>query len=142
MTSLLPLIPICLYMVVGIVSAVMAFKSLTWRTFLPFHERAAGLPWDSLGAGGQAVVLALMRVSGLGFLVVALLLVVFPVVTYGDQGLFMRFAVPSVALLYCVGLLVINFRLSAKTGVTTPWKGALYAALLLLVGMTMAAIQS
>lgn len=50
----------------------MAQKSLRALEFLPFHEAAAGEPWNVIGDGLQAVIVALLRLSGLGFLIVGL----------------------------------------------------------------------
>jgi hypothetical protein len=61
----------------------MAYKSLFSKKFLPFHEQAAGKPWHTVEDGLQRVVLALMKVSGLGFLVVGLLLIIFPIIKSG-----------------------------------------------------------
>jgi|WetSurMetagenome_2_1015567.scaffolds.fasta_scaffold15507_3 hypothetical protein len=124
-----------IYLAVGSVSAVMAGKTLLAKKVLPFHEEAAGRPWVELEPGVQSVILALMRVSGLGFLVTALLLLLLPVSTYVNDSRDVTLVLPAVALVFCLGLFFVNLQLRAKTGAQTPWKGALYAAVLLVVGM-------
>jgi len=133
--SLAQVIPKVLYSIVALVSLIMAVKSIFSAKFLPFHEQAAGRPLKDLESGLQNVVLALMKVSGLGFLVVALFLLLFLVLNYRSEESFSQLAVPLIALIYCFGLFLVNFQLSAKTGSKTPWKGSLYAALLILVAM-------
>jgi len=124
-----------LYVAVGAVSAIMAGKCCLSKRYLPFHEEAAGRPWEELDPGVRSVILALLRVSGLGFLVVASLLLSLPVAIYCTRSLYLTLVIPCVSLLFCLGLFFVNFRLSARTGARTPWKGALLAALWLLVGM-------
>ncbi len=89
------LAPVCLYVLVGIISLTMAYKNLFSNRFIPFHEKAAGKPWDQVDNGLQAVVIALMRVSGLGFLVVTLLLTIFPIANYYLHNTFIKYAVPA-----------------------------------------------
>ena len=128
MKHLVALFPVALYFVVGLISLVMAQKSLLSKKLLPFHEAAAGKSWDAIDKPLQGVIIALLRVGGLGFLVVGLLLLIFPIVNIQNHGRFTMFAVPVIALLYCCGLFWANYRLYKQTGASTPWKGALAAA--------------
>lgn len=131
---IIKLIPICLYMVVGLISLTMAYKSIFSTRFIPFHEKAAGKTWDQVDNGLQSVIIALMRVSGLGFLVVALLLIIFPLFNYYYKNSFIQYAVPMISLVYCFGLFLFNYQLHTKTNAETPWKRSLYAALVILIG--------
>ncbi|MGO9482844.1 MAG: hypothetical protein ACLP05_13825 [Candidatus Kryptoniota bacterium] len=70
------IIPVFLYMIVGVVSLTMAYKNLFSNRLIAFQEKAAGKSWNEIEKGLQSVIIALMRVSGLGFLVVALMLMV------------------------------------------------------------------
>ena len=129
--QLLVLIPICLYVIVGIISLTMAYKNLFSKRFLPFHEKVSNATWDEIGAGAQDVVLALMKVSGLGFLIVGLTLIIFPVVNYFENDPFVRYAIPLLALIYCIGLSIINFFLFVRSQSNTPWKRSIYAAIII-----------
>jgi hypothetical protein len=118
----------------------MAAKSLHSRSFIPFHQQAAKKPLSSLDPPLQSVILALMRVSGLGFLVVGLLLTIFPVVNYFRPHRFVQIAIPAVCLVYCTGLFVANYSLHKQTKAATPWKGALAAAVMIAAGMVAAGL--
>jgi len=111
MREMINIIPIGLYFIVGAISLVMAAKSLFFKKFIPFHAAAAKRPWDQVERPLQLVILVLMRVSGLGFLVVALLLMVFPTVNYFQPNTFVKYAIPGIALLYCTGLFLANYHL-------------------------------
>ena len=128
-------IPIALYMIVGIISMTMAVKNIFSKKFIPFHEQAAGKSWNEIDQGIQFVVQALMKVAGFGFLVVALLLMIFPIVNYFINDFFTIYAIPAISLIYSLGLALVNYQLSHRTMVKTPWKRSLCAALLIAAGM-------
>jgi hypothetical protein len=137
MRAMLQLVPIFLYALVGIIALVMAGKSIFCRRFLPFHQAAAEKRWEEIDRGLQCVLLALLRVSGLGFLVVGVLLTTFPVAIHFHPNLFVKYAAPMLSLLYCLGLFLVNFRLHSATKALTPWRGSLAATTVLLVGIVM-----
>jgi hypothetical protein len=141
LSALLQTVATCLYAIVGIISLVMALKSLHAREFLPFHEAAAAQPWGELGAGLQAVILSLLRLSGLGFLIVALQLGVVAVAGNFRQGLVVTLALSLLSLLFCAGLFAVNFRLHRRTGAQTPWRGSLYAAIAIAVGLVVSILR-
>ena len=87
-------------------------------------------------------MLALIKVSGLGFLVVALLMMIVPIIVYGNGNMLLQLAVPSISLLFCIGLFLINYQLHIKTGANTPWKGSLYAATLIIIAIGIFIVSS
>ena len=129
------LLPIIIYGIVGIISLVMALKSLLSKRFISFHEDASGVSWESLDKRLQCVILALTRISGLGFLVVALILLVFPTVNYFRQDEFIRYSMPILSLIFCTGLFVVNYILQKQTQSKTPWVGALMSIFAIIAGM-------
>ena len=135
MKEILKIIPILLYLIVGVISMVMAVKNLFSTKFLSFHEKAANKRWDEIDNPLKLVILTLLRLSGLGFLIISILLLVFPVINYFIPNNFYGYSIPIVALIYCTGLFVINYSLYKKTKADTPWKGSLYAMLAIIVGI-------
>lgn len=105
------------------------------KSFIPFHEHAAAIAWNEVNKQLQYVILAIMKVSGLGFLMIAILLLLFPLVTYFDGNPIIRFAIPLLAFLFCGGLFIINYRLYKQTKAKTPWKGSLIAMLAIMLGI-------
>lgn len=122
-------------MLVGVISLSMAYKNLMAMKLNAFNEQAAEKSWNELGEGIQAVLIALMRVSGLGFLVVGLMLIFFPLVNLPEEGSFVRYGVPLISFLYCIGLAVVNYRLYIQTRVETPWKRSIYAAAVIAIAL-------
>jgi len=135
MDRIIDIIPILLYMIIGVISMVMAFKNLFSTRFLPFHEKAANKQWDEIDTSLKLVILSLLRLSGLGFLIISILLLVFPVINYFVPNMFYKYSIPIIALIYCTGLFIINYLLFRRTKEDTPWKGSLYAAMILIVGI-------
>ena len=135
MKEILKILPILLYMIVGIISMVMAVKNIFSNKLLPFQEKAANKLWDEIDNTLKTVILTLLRLVGLGFLIIAILLLVFPIINYFLPNSFYKYSVPILALIYCTGLFVINYSLYRKTKVDTPWKGSLYAMVVIIAGI-------
>jgi FtsH-binding integral membrane protein len=76
-----------------------------------------------------------MKISGLGFLVTGLILIIFPIVNLFVQDEFVEYMIPCISLVFCTGLFVINFKLHKQTKSDTPWKGSLYAVIFIIIGI-------
>jgi hypothetical protein len=135
MNELLKIIPIALYFIVGMICLVMAFKSFFSNKFLPFHEKAANKPWNEIENPLKLVILSFLRLAGLGFLIISILLIVCPIVNYFIPNIFYKYSIPVIALIYCIGLFVNNYLLYKNTKADTPWKGSLYAMFIIIVGI-------
>jgi FtsH-binding integral membrane protein len=135
MKDIIKVIPVIFYFIVGIISLIMAVKSLLSKKFISFHEQAAGKPLDNLDKPLQLVILTIMKVSGLGFFVVAILLIVFPIVNYFRRDEFIKYAIPLISIIYCTGLFLVNYYLYKETKASTPWKKSLFVIIILLAGL-------
>jgi len=135
------MITIILYGFVGVISLKMAFKNLFSKKYLLFHEKAAEKSWEEIDKRLQYVILAVMRISGLGFLVIALLLIVFPIVNQFIHNEFLKYSIPIIAFLFCSGLFLVNYNLYKQTNSTTPWKGSLFAMIAILTGIILSLLH-
>ena len=126
---------IVLYGFVGAVSLKMAFKNLFSKKYLSFHEKAAGRSWEEIDKPLQVVILAVMKISGLGFLMIAILLLIFPVVNQFIHSEFLRYSIPIIAFLFCTGLFLVNYNLYKQTNTNTPWKRSLLAMIAIVAGI-------
>ena len=135
MKEILRILPVVLYMLVGFISVVMALKNFSSKKFLPFYEQASGKHWEDIDDPVKIIILSLMKLVGLGFLTQAILMTVFPLVNYFSPDPVNGILIPAVAFLFCTGLFAVNFSLFKKTKAETPWKGSLYAMVILLIGM-------
>jgi hypothetical protein len=115
-------------------------KNIRSKGLLPFQSNAAGMAWKAIDERLQAVIVALMRIAGLGFLVVGFLLLAFPAVSHLGHHPVSGLGLVGLPFAYCLGLSVVNRQLARRTGARTPWKGALVAALVLAVAMALALV--
>ena len=135
MKEVLKIIPVVLYFIVGIISLMMSLKSLFSKKYLSFHEQAAGKPWSEIDDKLQPVFLSIMRVSGLGFLTLFFLLTAFPIANLFIQNTFINYSIPLIALVFCIGLFIVNYILYKKTKAETPWKGSIYAIIVIIIAI-------
>jgi ABC-type multidrug transport system permease subunit len=112
----------------------MAYKSIFSKKFLPFHEEAAGLSWDSIDKRLQNVIITILRISGLGFFIIFLFLSVFSIINYFKPDPLIKFSIPVISLIYCFGLFLFNFLLFKQTKARTPWIGSIIAMIMILSG--------
>ena len=143
-TLVLAAASVALYFGVGLVALVMASKSLLGRRLVRFQEEAAQTNWETISLPLRHVIVALMRVAGLGWLVVALLMTVFPVVSLFTRGArvpLLVYGPPAVGLIYCGGLFVVTYNLHRVTKTATPWKGSLIAMTAVALGMLLAVLS-
>jgi hypothetical protein len=123
-----------IYLVIGLVCLIMAYKSIFSKKYLPFHEEAAGKSWDSIDKPLQNVIITILRISGLGFFIIFLIMSIFPVINYFKPNPVIKFSTPIISLIYCFGIFLFNYRLFKQTKAKTPWKGSLIAMIMILSG--------
>jgi hypothetical protein len=129
------IISLVIYFLVAAVSLVMAVKCLSARKFLPFHGEASGREWEDIDKPLQAVLITLLRISGLGFLVVFLLLAILPVLNLHRKDLSLTLVSAIIPFIFCSGLFLFNYLLFRQTKARTPWKGALISMIMLLAAL-------
>lgn len=129
-----------IYIAVGIICLLMAYKSVFSKKYLPFHEEAAARSWDSLDKPLQNVIITILRISGLGFFIIFLLLTVLPAVNYFRPDPFIKYSIPVISSIYCFGLFLFNYILFKQTKAKTPWMGSLIAIFIILTGFVLSII--
>jgi hypothetical protein len=140
MDKILNILTVVVYLILGIICLIMASKSIFSKKYLPFHEEAADILWDKIDKRLQYVLLTLLKISGLGFFIVFLILAVFPVFNYFNPDPVIKFLVPAIAFIFCLGLFIFNFQLYKKTNVKTPWIGSLMVMIIILVNFILSII--
>ena len=134
------LLPPALSLLVGLVSLRMAVKGLSAKAWLPFHGAAAGTDWDSLTPRLRLLLLFMVRMAGLGFLVLFLLLATIPVYLARNPEPFVGLATFGIGTTYCIGLGVLTRWLHRETGAGTPWKESFAAAGVLALASLLAIV--
>jgi hypothetical protein len=141
MKEMIRIVPIVLYFLVGIICLIMAKKSILSKKFLPFHEQAVGKFWEEIETSVQQLILTLMKLVGLGFLINAIMLTVFPIIELYFPCVFFRYSIPSIAIIFCIGLSYFNYLLYKRTKAETPWKKSIVATAILIIGVIVSLIN-
>jgi len=109
-------------------------RLLLAQRFLPFHQQAVGVLWDDIPGRTQLLLLALMRVAGLGSLGAALLALA--ACAGGSLGLgriaSLVFGLSVVA--YWAGLFGVTSHVHGATGAATPYRTCCSVAVVSLAG--------
>jgi hypothetical protein len=141
MKEIFKLLPTALYCVVGLISFIMALKGIFAKRFLSFHEKAANKNWDDIDPSLRLLILSFLRLTGLGFLTISFLLIICPIASCFKRNVFFEYSIPVIALIYCTGLFITNYLLYRKTKADTPWKGSLYAMLILIIAIVVSILN-
>ena len=113
----------------------MAIKIFFTNKILPFQEKAAGKVWEKIENPIKFLLLFFLRMTGLGFLVISVLLIAFPIINYLNPVMIYKYLIPVIALIYTIGLFINNYFLFKDTKADTPWKGSLYAIVIITAGI-------
>jgi len=113
----------------------MAVKCLLSKKILSFHENAVGILWQNFDPKLQFLYIALLRITGLGFLITAMLLLIVPVANYFIHDKFIKYTIPVIALIFSMGICIVNYNLHKQTQANTPWIGAIFVMSLITLGL-------
>ncbi len=123
------------YLVIGFVDLVLAYIYLSADRFLAYHAQAMGRPWEDVGPGTQAIVLALMKVAGGGWITLGFFTIAIAAQAWIRGGSLARWALPMGTLLFYVPTLGATWTVYSETGAQAPWVPSLVAIVSALVAM-------
>ncbi len=101
---------------------------------MPYHEAAMGTAFSALGVGEQAVILALMRVGGGGFVAVALASALLLARPFRAGERWAAAALLAVQLAMAAGAAYGVGTVILRTGALPPWGAALASLVLPIAG--------
>ena len=109
-------------------------RLLANKTFLSFHQQVAGTLWSDIPEGIRLLILALMRVAGMGALVTAVLsfLNVFPSVFAVNRLL--SVLIGGCTAMYWLAVFIITFYVHKRTNANTPFKSSFSVFVVALIG--------
>lgn len=140
MTQTFSYISLGLYVMVGLITLMVGIMFLTARQFFPYHAQATGLSWDQVTPSLRPVFLAVMRVAGLGFLSVAILMILFPILTLMMPNPYLKLGIPLTGLVFWTGMFLVTYNVHRKTQADTPWKNSLVAMGMVLIGIVLSTL--
>lgn len=130
------LIAVLLYSVVVLITAGAGLQFITATQFFDYHAQAAGVEWSSLNPDLQMLILAGFKVTGAGFLTVALnlaLMILFSFTKHAKS--WSGVAIPLVGLVFWSVVLSTTLLVFSATGAAAPWGASLFCVMALLVGL-------
>ena len=130
------LIAVLLYSIVVFITAGAGLQFMTATQFFDYHAQAAGVSWSSLNPDLQMLILAGFKVTGAGFLTVALnlaLMILFSFTKHAKS--WSGVAIPLVGLVFWSVVLSTTLLVFSATGAAAPWGVSLFCVMSLLVGL-------
>jgi len=102
--------------------------------FMPYHAAAIGKSWTEVDPAFQILILALMKVTGGGFLASAFAIVIllFKAFRRGQRWSF--WAIPITALIVSLSSLYVTINVALNTPASPPWMAAALGTILVTVG--------
>jgi hypothetical protein len=122
------------YALAVLVAMAFGVLYLTRSRFMPYHSDALQLGWDELDSQLQALLLALMRGVGGGWLAVSLSVAFLLLFPFRAGETWARYAIPLVGLAAALPSLYAGLYVRSRTPASPPVNLVVVAVLLLIVG--------
>ena len=135
MTKTIKIICAIIYSITAIAGFIFAAMYLFRPEFMPYHEVAIGRPWAEVSAEYQVLILALMRVSGGGWLATSvgiLLLLLFP---FRKGRYWPYLGIPAIGLSALIPTFIATMHVKFNSDATPP-----YILAVILIGLLIATI--
>jgi hypothetical protein len=126
---------------VAILGYIFAFMYLFRQEFMPYHAIAVNESWAQVDPKMQVLILALMRVSGGGWLCVSIAMTILLFKYYKTEQLWLMTALFFIGLAIVIPTLLATLIVKNNSGANPPWIAAAAAILVLLVGWILALIR-
>jgi hypothetical protein len=126
-----------IYLLVGIIGFVFAYFYLFRPEFMPYHADAVGMSWEQVGASTKVLILALMRVSGGGWLSTSTSIIFLLIARKRFQWQWFNVALVLVGLSALIPTLYATLYVRMNSPANPPWIAAVIGIGLLLAGLIM-----
>ena len=123
------------YSLVAFLGFVFAFIYLTRTEFIPYHADAVGMEWNEVDANFQVLIIALMRVSGGGWLATSLSISFLLIAGRKFKKIWLKVALVAVGLAALIPSLYATLYVKNHSPADPPWLAAAIGILLLLVAL-------
>jgi len=126
------------YQIVAALGLVFAFMYLFRGEFMPYHSVAVGRSWAEVDPAMQVLVLALMRVSGGGWLALSFALIFFSILTYRRNNIKLDLAGLIIGWSILIPTLYATLYIRSHSPADPPWIAAALAIAVLGIGFILA----
>jgi hypothetical protein len=122
------------YLLVAIGSIVFGFIYLLRKKFMPYHQLALNKQWEELESEYQTLILALMRVTGSGFLATGVTILLLFLIYFQTEELITLWIIPAIATITSVGSLYATILVKTKTAGNPPIRLSILSIVLIILG--------
>ena len=129
-----------LYIIVGLITFGIGLRFLLSKKFFSYHREATGLEWNNIDKSLQMIILAIMKMAGIGITCLSVLIITYPFMFMCSDNFFDKFLVPIISLLFWIGSFNITFNVHKKTSANTPWKGSLFSTILIVIAILLSVL--
>ena len=137
MKTLKIVIMIC-YLLVALLGILFAYMYLFRNEFMPYHSVAVGKSWAEVDPVMQVLILALMRVSGGGWLALSFALIFFSILTYRRNNIKLDLAGLIIGWSILIPTLYATLYVRSHSPADPPWIAAALAIAVLGIGFILA----
>ncbi len=102
--------------------------------FMPYHAIAVGQNWSEIDSAFQILILALMKVTGGGWLASAVAIGILLFKPFREGKRWSYWAIPTIGLIASLSSLYVTIYVAQNTPASPPWMAAAFGALLFLIG--------
>jgi hypothetical protein len=109
--------------------------------FMWYHSQAIEMDWIDLSPPLQILLLALMKVTGAGWVALGVSLLILLHFGFLRGHSWSRWAIPLIGLIFYGPTLYVTIWVTLNTPGTAPWYGSLLAVMMLLMGFSLAPVN-
>ena len=132
--DILQIAAISCYSLVAMIAFIFSAMYLFRSRFMPYHADAVELAWEDVDPKHQVLILALMRVTGGGWLSTGISVIVLLVYPFRSDETWSLFAIPIIGLIMASATLYAVLFIKKNTRANPPVGLVWVAILLLLLG--------
>lgn len=129
------------YLVVAAIGLLFAFLYLFRPEFMPYHADAVGTDWNGVEARYQVLIIALMRVSGGGWLATTASLLFLTLVPFRKDKYWSNVAILIVGLAGMLPTLYATLYVRSHSPANPPWLLTCILIAVLLLGFIISTVR-
>jgi hypothetical protein len=122
-----------IYWITAITGFVFAALYLFRPEFMPYHEVAVGRPWTEVSKEYQVLILALMRVSGGGYLATSIGILLLLIIPFRNGKYWPYLGIPAIGLSALIPTLIATLNVKEYSPATPPYLLAVALIVLLII---------
>jgi len=122
------------YLSASLLLFVFALIYLFRSEFMPYHAAAVGQSWKEIDPSFQILILALMKVTGGGWLSAAVALIILLLKPFKEGSKWAFRAIPVIGLTASLSSLYVTIYVAVNTPASPPWTAAAFGAMLFVAG--------